>query len=172
MSTTTASTTMSAAASTAASSTTTASTSYCSVGCSASASRNGVGCTTTRCSTLGVTRGSSSSTTAVAYCRSTTCVATRSATCISARSTTTVSAIGCETASAVIPSASTIDEAMATPAVVIAPAGPGAHAQEDAVIEIARSIEPIGRAGIGGIVVVAIGTDRLFPYAYNDLRLG
>jgi hypothetical protein len=77
----------------------------------------------------------------------------------------------CISAATRIPSSTSIAEAMAAPAVVIAPAGPRAHAQEDTVIEITRSIEPIGRAGIGCIVVVAIGTDGLLPYANHYLSL-
>jgi hypothetical protein len=50
-------------------------------------------------------------------------------------------------------------EAMTAPAVAIAPVGPWTHSQEDAVIEITRSIKTVGRTGIGCIVVVAVGTD-------------
>jgi hypothetical protein len=57
-----------------------------------------------------------------------------------------------------------------TPAVAIAPVGPWAHAQEDAVIEVARPIITVGRAGIGCIAVVAIGTDRLNPDANTNGR--
>jgi hypothetical protein len=58
-----------------------------------------------------------------------------------------------------IASASAAAKAMAAPAVAIAPVGPWAYAQEDAVVEIARAVKAVGRAGIGCIVVVAVITD-------------
>ena len=80
-------------------------------------------------------------------------------------------AIGHGAAAAAIAPAAAIDEAMAAPAVAIAPAGPWAHAQEDAVVEVARPVKSIGRAGVGRIVVIAVGTDRLNADADYDLRL-
>jgi hypothetical protein len=45
---------------------------------------------------------------------------------------------------------------MATPAVAVAPACPGTHAQEDAAVEVTRPIKSIGRAGVRRIVVIAV----------------
>lgn len=80
-----------------------------------------------------------------------------------------VSTIGFITTFTVVSSSTTVGEAMIAPAVVIAPVGPRAHAKEDAVIEIARPVKANRSAGVGGIVVVAIGTDGLSPYADGNL---
>ena len=88
------------------------------------------------------------------------------------RSAICIGAIGRHAAAAVIAPAAFADEAMAAPAVPIAPAGPWAHAQEDAVIEISRTVKAIRRAGVRLVVVVAIGTDGLNAYADHKLRLG
>ncbi len=69
--------------------------------------------------------------------------------------------VGSIAASAVVASAATPGEAMSAPAVAIAPPSPWAHTQEDPVIEISRSIVAIGRAGVGRVVVIAIGADWL-----------
>jgi hypothetical protein len=63
-------------------------------------------------------------------------------------------------AATAVASATTISEAMAAPAVAIAPAGPGANAQEDAVVEVPRPVIAIGRAAIGRIFVIAILANR------------
>ena len=60
---------------------------------------------------------------------------------------------------------------MATPAVVIAPASPWAHAQEDSVVEIARPVETNRCAGVWGIVVVAVGTNGWNTYVNRNLRI-
>gem|GEM_PF-3853469 len=71
----------------------------------------------------------------------------------------------------VSPSAA-MDETMVSPAVAIAPLVPRADAEEDSVIEVARSVESDGSAGVGRIVVVAVGTDRRRASDANDnLRL-
>jgi hypothetical protein len=70
-----------------------------------------------------------------------------------------------------IPASTAIAEAMATPAVVIAPASPWAHAQEDAVIEVPRPVIANGRAGVRRIAVVAVGTDGGHPYVDGNLRV-
>jgi len=57
-----------------------------------------------------------------------------------------------------ISSSSAAAEAMLTPAVSIAPVRPWAHAQKDAAIEIAWPIIAAGRAAVGCIAVVAVGT--------------
>jgi hypothetical protein len=59
-------------------------------------------------------------------------------------------------AAATITSSTTVAEAMATPAVAVAPAGPRPHAQEDAAVKIPRPVKSIGRAGIRCIVVIAV----------------
>jgi hypothetical protein len=51
-------------------------------------------------------------------------------------------------------------EAMATPAMVIAPVPPGADAQEDAVIEVTGAVEAHRCTAVGCVVVVAVGADR------------
>jgi hypothetical protein len=68
--------------------------------------------------------------------------------------------IGHISAPAVIASATIIDEAMLAPAVPVSPTGPRAHAQEDAVVEIAWPIKSHGRASIGCVVVVAVRATR------------
>lgn len=80
-------------------------------------------------------------------------------------------AIGRIAATAAIVSAAAIDEPMLAPAVVIAPAGPGAHAEEDPVIKIAGPVKSHGRAGVGGVVIIAVGTNRLNADANADLNL-
>jgi hypothetical protein len=49
---------------------------------------------------------------------------------------------------------------MATPAVAIAPVPPGADAQKDSVIEIARTVEANRGTGVGGVVVITVGANR------------
>ena len=79
----------------------------------------------------------------------------------------------CRAAAAPIASTTAINEPMPAPAVAITPAGPWAHAQEDPVIEVSRPVEPIGRAGIRRIVVIAVLANRLNTNAYanHNLRL-
>ena len=77
-------------------------------------------------------------------------------------------AILSSTVTAEVASAAVAGEAMISPAVAITPVGPWAHAQKDAVIEVARPIITIGRAGIGRIAVIAIGTDWLNPDANSN----
>jgi hypothetical protein len=64
------------------------------------------------------------------------------------RCATCTSAIGRGTTSTVIPSSTTVAEAMAAPTVAIAPTRPWAHAEKDAVIEIAWPVKTNGRAGV------------------------
>lgn len=45
-------------------------------------------------------------------------------------------------------------EAPISPAMVVAPIGPGTYAQEDAVVEVARAVVAVGGAGVRGIVIV------------------
>ena len=86
------------------------------------------------------------------------CVASAAATSVTAATTSFAATAA---VSGDVASATRAAEAMAAPAVGVAPVGPWAYAEEDAVIEVARPIITIGRAGIGCIAVVAIGTDRL-----------
>jgi len=50
-------------------------------------------------------------------------------------------------------------EAMFAPAVCIAPAGPGAYAEENAIVEVPRPVKSIGRASVGRSFVIAPLTD-------------
>jgi Protein of unknown function (DUF3565) len=49
---------------------------------------------------------------------------------------------------------------MATPAVVITPVVPGAHAQKDAVVEVTGAVEADRCTRVGCVIVVAVGADR------------
>jgi hypothetical protein len=72
----------------------------------------------------------------------------------------------------VISSAPGSDKAMPAPTVVITPAGPWAHAQEDAVVEVARPVITNGGAGIRCIAVVAVRTDGWrTTYGDGNLRI-
>jgi len=87
------------------------------------------------------------------------------------RGASAIAGVGCEAAAAAIATAAVVVEAMSAPAVAVSPAGPGAHAEEDAVIEVARAIVAIGRAGVGGVVVVSPLADRRWA-ADADEHLG
>src|ERR1017187_2245509 len=82
------------------------------------------------------------------------------------------SAVGDAAGPTVIASSTIADEAMASPAVVITPAGPWAHAQKDAIVEVSRPVIPHGCAGIRRISVVAVRTDGLNANADGNLRMG
>ncbi len=84
-----------------------------------------------------------------------------------------VSTVGCNAmkSTGILPTA-TVAEAMAAPAVVIAPTGPWAHAQKDSVIEVARPVITTWCAGIRRIVVVAIRTYRRGAYVDRNLGAG
>ena len=74
-------------------------------------------------------------------------------------------------ASAVSASMAMIEEAMFAPAVTIAPAGPGAHAQEDAVVEIIRPVIARRGTAIRWIFVIAPMTiDGRFADFNDNLR--
>ena len=83
-----------------------------------------------------------------------------------------MAAPGRRTAAAAISSAAAVREAMGAPAVAVSPAGPGAHAEEDAVVEVARAVEAAGGAGVGSVVVVAPGANGLHPDADHYLSIG
>src|SRR5271163_3809603 len=72
----------------------------------------------------------------------------------------------------VISSTAGSDKAMASPTVVIAPAGPRTHAQKDAVVEVARPVITNRGAGIRCIAVVAVRRDgRRTTYGDGNLRI-
>jgi hypothetical protein len=83
-----------------------------------------------------------------------------------------MSTIGRSTTSTVVPSSSSTAEAMTAPAMAVAPAGPWAHAQEDAVVEITWSVKAIRRACVWGIVVVAVSAAGWDTDVNNDLSVG
>ncbi len=97
------------------------------------------------------------------------CAGTRC--CGVGRATGIMSTISRRATSAVVSPSSSAAKTMAAPAVAVAPAGPWAHAQEDAVIEIAGPVKAIRRACIGGIVVIAVGTDGWDTDVYDNLRV-
>jgi len=115
---------------------------------------------------------------AVGYCS----MAVTAVHCCSVAATTHHCGVGasiaCISASAVssagnVPSSSTTSEAITAPAVAVAPIRPGAHAQENAAMEIAWTIKAAGCASVRCIVVVAVGTDgRSCPDAHDNLRAG
>jgi hypothetical protein len=62
---------------------------------------------------------------------------------------------------------------MVAPAGAVAPMPPWADAQEDTVIEIARTVEAARGTGIGCVVVVAVGANRgRSTDVDGDLRIG
>jgi hypothetical protein len=71
-----------------------------------------------------------------------------------------VAMIGFIAAPAVIAASAAITEAMFAPSVSVAPAGPGTHTEEDAVVEVSWPVKAIGRAAVGRVVVVAVGANR------------
>jgi hypothetical protein len=68
--------------------------------------------------------------------------------------------------------AAVVVEAMSAPAVAIAPAAPWTHAQEDAVVEVSRSVIAHRCAGIRLVAIVAVRAVRLRTNIDIDLRLG
>jgi hypothetical protein len=91
--------------------------------------------------------------------------------CAHGRTAASIPAIGRKATSAGISSSAAINEAMTAPTMAVAPAGPWAHAEEDAVVEIAWSVEPDGCARIGSVIVVAVGANRLNTDVDDDLRV-
>ena len=61
--------------------------------------------------------------------------------------------------STVIPSSTGMYEAMGSPAVGVAPIGPGANTEEDSVIEVTRPVEAWRSAGVRRKLVIAVGAD-------------
>ena len=105
---------------------------------------------------------------ASATCASCTAAASGRTTAAAARC---IAARCCFAAAAAIASATAVNEPMPTPAVAITPAGPGAHSQEDPVIEVSRPVKSIRRAGIRRIIVVAVFANRLNTNAYANHNL-
>ena len=64
------------------------------------------------------------------------------------------------------------NKAMATPSVAVSPTAPGTHAEEDAIVEVARPVIAHGRAGVRRITVIAVRTDGLDAEVDHNLRLG
>jgi hypothetical protein len=60
----------------------------------------------------------------------------------------------------VISAASIADEAMTAPTMAVAPVRPRSNAEENSVVEVARSVIPVWCAGVGGIAVIAILAGR------------
>ena len=71
-------------------------------------------------------------------------------------------------ATVVLASMAMIEVAMFAPAVTITPAGPWAHAQEDAVVEVIRPVKAPGGASIGRFFVVAPMTSDWWFADFND----
>jgi hypothetical protein len=67
--------------------------------------------------------------------------------------------LGLPAAASVVAATALTMEAMSAPTVSVAPAGPRAYAEEDAVVEVPRPVKSIGRATIGRIFIVAPLTD-------------
>jgi hypothetical protein len=94
------------------------------------------------------------------------CAAVRSAMPFAMRSAVAFAAVGIVAmigliaAAAVVAASAGLDEAMFAPAVPVAPAGPGTHAQEDAVVKISWPVKAHGRAAVGRSFVIAVGANR------------
>jgi hypothetical protein len=73
-------------------------------------------------------------------------------------------------ASVVAASMAMIEVAMLAPAVGISPAGPWAHAQEDAVVEVIRPVKTLGRAAVRRGFVIAPLADGWFADFDSNLR--
>jgi hypothetical protein len=56
---------------------------------------------------------------------------------------------------AVIIATATTVEAMTAPAMAISPVSPGTYAEEDAIVEVAVTVVPVGRACIGSVIIVS-----------------
>ena len=83
---------------------------------------------------------------------------------------TVVAAVTTVDVAVVVASTSTV-EAMAAPAVAVAPVGPGAYAEEDAVVEVAGPVVAIRGTGVGVVVIVAPGADGgRAADGYSNLR--
>lgn len=65
-------------------------------------------------------------------------------------------------APSVVAAAALAMEAILAPAVGVTPAGPGAHAQEEAVVEVSRPVKTLGRAAVGWSFVIAPLTSGWF----------
>ena len=88
------------------------------------------------------------------------------------RAAAIVTACRCFAAATAIAASAGLDKAVTAPAVSIAPTSPRTHAKEDAVVEVAGTVEAHGRAGIGCVIVVAVRAYRLNADANDDLGRG
>jgi len=95
----------------------------------------------------------------------------RSTTAAHSLSACKMTAIGHGSAAAAIVSATTVTEAMTAPAVAVAPSGPWAHAQEDAVVKVPWPVKAHGCTRIRLIVVIAIGANGLNSHVHINLSL-
>jgi hypothetical protein len=61
---------------------------------------------------------------------------------------------------------------MVAPSVAIAPVPPGADAQKDIVVEVARAVEADRGTGVRGVVVITVGANRRWSTDVDgDLRV-
>ena len=74
-------------------------------------------------------------------------------------------------ATVIVSSVAMIEVAMFAPSVGIAPAGPWAHAQEDAVVEVIRPVKALGRASVRPSFVVAELANGWFADFNDNLRV-
>lgn len=79
--------------------------------------------------------------------------------------------LGLPAAASVVAASAIVMEAIFAPAVGIAPAGPGTHAQENAVVEVRRPVKSFGRAAVGRCFVIAPLADGWFAYFNSNLRV-
>jgi hypothetical protein len=106
--------------------------------------------------TAGMTTAAAAMTTAG---MTTTAAATTEATAAATTEAAAAATTTAKTTAAMIASATRTAEAMTAPAVAVAPVKPWAYTQEDAVVEIARSVKSVRRAVIRRVVIVAIFTN-------------
>ena len=70
----------------------------------------------------------------------------------------------------VVAASAIVMETILAPAVGVSPAGPGPHAQEDAVAEVRRPVKALGRAAVGFCFVIAPLADGWFADFDDNLR--
>ena len=78
--------------------------------------------------------------------------------------------LGLITAASVVAASAIVMETTLAPAVGVSPAGPGAHAQEDAVVEVRRPIKALGRAAVRWGFIIAPLADGWFADFDGNLR--
>jgi hypothetical protein len=77
--------------------------------------------------------------------------------------------IGLIAAASVIAAVAIIVKAMISPAVTVAPTGPGTHAKEDPVEEVSFVVKAHRSAGVGWSFIVAVRADRWSTHFDVDL---